>query len=120
MLKKTLTYTDYNDVEKTEDFYFNYSKNELVCMQYGVDGGFGEMIQAVSNAKNNREILKIFRDFMLGAYGVKTGDGRFMKSPEIRDAFEHSAAFDELFMECFQNADTAAAFVNGVVPKKDN
>ena len=32
MLKKTITYTDYNGVERTEDFYFNLTRAELMEM----------------------------------------------------------------------------------------
>ena len=30
MIKKTVTYTDYNGVERTESFYFNLSKAEVM------------------------------------------------------------------------------------------
>ena len=39
MLKKTITYTDYNDNERTEDFYFNFSKAELTEMELSTVGG---------------------------------------------------------------------------------
>ena len=32
MLKKTITYTDYNGNSRTEDFYFNLTKTELMKM----------------------------------------------------------------------------------------
>ena len=32
MLKKTITYTDYNGVRRTEDFWFNLSKAEIMEM----------------------------------------------------------------------------------------
>lgn len=39
MLKKTISYTDYDGNQRTEDFYFNLSMAELTEMQMGVEGG---------------------------------------------------------------------------------
>lgn len=39
MLKKTITYKDYNGVERTEDFWFNLNETEITEMELGVHGG---------------------------------------------------------------------------------
>ena len=39
MLKKTITYTDYNGNSRTEDFSFNLNEAELAEMVVSVDGG---------------------------------------------------------------------------------
>lgn len=39
MLKKTISYTDYDGNERTEDFYFNLSKAEIIEMELGTAGG---------------------------------------------------------------------------------
>lgn len=117
MLKKTMTYTDYNGVERTEDFYFNLTKAELMEMEMSTAGGMAEMITAIVNAKDAPAIIKIFKDLILKAYGEKDADGkRFRKSPEISAAFSETEAFAELFMELATDADAAAKFVNGIIP----
>ena len=45
MLKKTITYIDYDDNERTEDFYFNLSKAELLEMEWSVEGNFTTVIK---------------------------------------------------------------------------
>ena len=60
MLKKTMTYTDYNGTERTEDFYFNLSKAELMEMELSTAGGLAEMIQGVISAQDGPAIVKIF------------------------------------------------------------
>lgn len=118
MLKKTITYTDYNDVERKEDFYFNLSKAELTEMELSTAGGLAEMIQRIVNTQDAPKIVKVFKDLVLAAYGEKSADGkRFIKSEEIREAFSQTEAYSELFMELATDADAAAAFVNGIVPK---
>ncbi len=122
MLKKTMTYEDFNGIERTEDFYFNLTEAELMEMELSVDGGLAEMIQKIVAAKNAPAIIKVFKDLVLKAYGEKSADGkRFMKSDEIRMAFEQTPAYSQLFMELATDDVKAAEFVNGISPKqKDN
>lgn len=118
MLKKTITYTDYNGVERTEDFYFNLNEAELVEMESGISGGFTEWVTQVVNAKDGPVIMKLFKDFIARAYGRKSLDGiRFEKSKEISEAFMQTEAYNVLFMELVTDDKAAAAFVNAIVPK---
>lgn len=118
MFKKTVTYTDFNDVERTEDFFFNLTKAEVLEMQLGTAGGFSEMIQRVIDAKDTPQLIKIFKDLVLKAYGEKSPDGkRFVKSPEIAEAFSQTNAYSEIFMELATNDKEASAFVEGITPK---
>lgn len=117
MLKKTITYKDYNGNERTEDFYFNLSKAEIMEMEMGITGGYSEMIQRIVNAQDAPSIIKIFKDLVLKAYGVKSADGkRFEKSEELSREFSQTEAYSILFMELATDADAAAKFVNGIVP----
>lgn len=119
MLKKTITYTDYNDVERTEDIYFNLSEAELMEMQLSMDGGLQEYIRRITSSQDMPAIIKLFKDLVLKAYGEKSPDGKyFNKSKELAEAFSHTEAYSEIFMELATNADAAAKFVNGIVPKK--
>lgn len=119
MLKKTITYTDYNGTERTEDFYFNLSEAEITEMEMSTTGGFADMIQRIVNAQDIPSIIKIFKDLLLKSYGEKSPDGkRFMKSEELSTAFSQTEAYSILFMELATDADAAANFVNGIVPNK--
>lgn len=118
MLKKTIKYTNYNDVQMTEDFYFNLTKAEIMEMEMSTTGGLAEMITKIVNAQDAPAIIKIFKELILRAYGEKSPDGkRFIKSKELSEAFAQTEAYSELFMELSTDADAAAAFVNGIVPK---
>lgn len=117
MIKKTVTYKDYNDVERTEDFYFNFSKAELMEMELSTVGGFSERVKQIIDAKDQPSLIRLIKDFVLDAHGVKSADGkRFMKNEEIRTAFVENPAYSIIFMELATNADEAAKFVNGVAP----
>lgn len=117
MLKKTITYTDYNGVERTEDFYFNLNKAEIMEMELGTTGGLAEMIQKVVASQDAPTIVKIFKDLVLRAYGEKSQDGkRFVKNEEIASGFAQTEAYSILFMELATDANAASAFVNGIIP----
>ena len=121
MIKKTVTYTDYNGVERTENFYFNLSKAEVMEMEMSTEGGMAESIQKVVDAKDAPAIIRVFKDLVLKAYGVKSDDGRrFMKmkpdGTRYADDFKETEAYSQIFMELATDADEAAKFVNGIVP----
>lgn len=121
MIKKTVTYTDYNGVERTENYYFNLSKAEVMEMEMSTDGGMAESIQKIVDAKDAPAIIRIFKDLVLKAYGVKSDDGRrFMKTKpdgsRYADDFKETEAYSQIFMELATDEDAAAKFVNGIVP----
>lgn len=117
MLKKTIKYTDYDGVERSEDFYFNLTKAELTEMNLSVKGGLENLIKQIVAAQDTPEIIKIFKEIILKSYGQKSLDGkRFIKSPELTEEFTQTEAYSELFMELATNADAATAFINGIVP----
>ena len=119
MIKKTITYVDYNDVERTEDFYFNLSKAELMEIEMSTSGGLVEMINRIVAAQDAPAIIKVFKDLILKAYGVKSLDGkRFEKSDKLRTEFEQTEAYSQLFMELSTDADAASKFVNGIMPSE--
>lgn len=117
MLKKTITYTDYDGNTRTEDFYFNLNKAEIAEMELSTNGGMEKMLTQIVNSQDGKRIMEVFKGIILKAYGVKTADGkRFEKSEEISKAFEQTEAYSELFMELVTDAEKAAAFINGIVP----
>lgn len=117
MLKKTITYIDYNGTERKEDFYFNLSKAEIMEMEMGTTGGMVEMINKIVAAQDAPAIIDMFKKMILKAYGEKSADGkRFIKSKELSEAFSQTEAYSQLFMELATDADAASKFVNGIVP----
>ena len=120
MLKETITYTDYNGSERTEDFYFNLTKAEIMEMELSTTGGLSEMISRIVKAQDAPAIIKVFKDLILKAYGQKSADGkRFIKSKELSEEFAQTEAYSILFMRLATDAEAAAKFVNKIVPAGD-
>lgn len=121
MLKKTITYTDYNGNPRTEDFYFNLTRAELMIMQASKVGGLENMMRKIVQDQNGPAIMDNFREIIHKAYGEKSPDGRqfLKKAPDghdLADDFEQTEAYSELFMELVLDAEAAAKFMNSVLP----
>lgn len=120
MLKKTMVYNDFNGVERKETFFFNLTKQEVAEMELSIDGGLMEKIKRIIDAKDGKEIVGLFKEIILSAYGEKSDDGRhFIKSEEIRNNFASTQAFSDLYMELFMEPKAAAAFIEAVIPPVD-
>lgn len=118
MLKMTRTYKDFDGNDRTVDLYFNLTKAEIMEMQLSTNGGLDKMIQSIVAAQDAAEIVRLFKTIILKSYGQKSPDGnRFIKSQELRDEFEQTNAYSDLFMELATDSEKAAAFINAVVPK---
>ncbi len=119
MLKKNIKYVDYDGNDRAEDFYFNLNKAEIVELELGTTGGLTKTLEKIVQEKDNKRIVEYFKAIILKAYGEKSADGRrFIKSQELRDSFEQTEAYSELFMELSSNAKAAADFISGIVPKE--
>ena len=117
MIKKTISYTDFNGGERTEDFYFHLTKAEITKMEMSVNGGMAERIQRIVSAQDQPAIIEVFEDLIKKSYGVKTPDGRgFVKRKEDLEAFMATEAYSQLFMELATDSDAASKFVNGIIP----
>ena len=121
MLKETITYIDYKDNQRTEDFYFNLTEAEVMEMEMSTSGGYAEMLQRIIDAQDAPSLMKEFKTFIFKAYGEKSPDGkRFIKSEELSLAFSQTEAYAILFKKIVTNAKAAADFINGVMPAAKN
>jgi hypothetical protein len=118
VLKKTITYEDFNGDTVTEDHFFHLSKAELVELEMSHKGGLSESLGRIIEAEDNAALIKEFKNLILTSYGKRSDDGkRFIKTQELRDEFISTEAYSTLFMELVTDTDSAIGFVNGVIPQ---
>lgn len=130
MLKKSITYVNFDGKEVTEDHYFNISKAELIEMQMGEndsytpkDGGepvtgYQAKLQRIIDAGDGAQIMAEFKNLILSSYGQRSEDGnRFIKNAELREEFASGEAYSTLFVELCTDAAAASEFVNGIIPQ---
>lgn len=117
MYKKNVVYTDFDGIERKEDFYFNLTEAECLEMETGVTGGMTKLLQNIIDEKDPKRIVDYMKDLVLRAYGERDPDGKhFMKNDIIRNRFACSAAYSKIFMELATDANAAADFAKGVLP----
>lgn len=118
MLKRTITYTDYDGNERTEEFMFNLNKAELTSMELSHEGGMKQRLGKMIAKQDAPEIMRTFRDLIRAAYGEKSPDGRrFIKSEQLSTEFEQTEAYNTLFMELCTDAKKASEFVAAILPE---
>ncbi len=117
MIKKTVTYTDFDGNERTEDFYFHLTEQELTEWELSVDGGLSGVLTRIINSRDDKKLMEIFKDLLIRSYGVKTPDGRgFIKNEEVLNSFKYTQAFSDIYMELATDDKAASEFVNGIIP----
>lgn len=118
MIKKNISFTDYNGNQRSEDFYFNLTKAEIAEMELSTVGGLTQMLRGMIAAQDMPAIVKFVKELILKSYGKKSPDGkRFIKSEELSEEFMQTEAYSQLFMELATDADATAKFVNGILPE---
>ena len=119
MLKKTIKLEDFNGIEQSIDCYFHLTESELMDLQMSKQEGLDKTLQNIIDTKDNVQIYNYFRDIVQMSYGVKSADGfSFIKDEESTKRFVQSNAYSELLIELCSDADKAADFINGILPKK--
>lgn len=117
MLKKEITYTDYDGLERTETFYFNISKAEYTELELTTPGGLEEMLRTISGKKDIPAMIDFFKRLINLSYGVKSADGRKMvKNQDVLNDFLQSEAYSELFTELLTDATSAVTFIANIMP----
>lgn len=118
MFKKTITYTDYDGKERTEDFYFHLTKAEVIqWLTTNGDYTIDKVLDRLTKKSRGRDIMDIFDDLIKRSYGEKSEDGRrFVKNPEILANFVETEAYSVLFTELVLDANKAAEFFSKILP----
>lgn len=121
MLKKRIKYTDYNGLEREEDFYFNLSEAEIMRMNFTTKGGLEEFYNRIIAEQDMPTLYTYFEQIVQSSYGIKSLDGKsFEKDSEQTKRFVQCPAYDKLMMELIGSADAAANFCNAIIPKPQN
>ena len=119
MFIKTIKYTDFNDVERNETFYFNLSEAEIAKWEFSVKGTLTEHIKRIEETIDIPELMKLYQELIDRSYGIKDADGRrFRKSPEILQDFKDTNAYSELYMELATDQKAGGEFISGIVSNK--
>ena len=117
MVVEKIKYTDFNGLEREEEFMFNLTEAEITEMELTTDGGLSDSIKKIIAAQDTPQIIKVFKMLLLKSYGEKSADGRrFVKSDKLSEEFAQTNAYSQLFMKLATDDKAAVAFINGIIP----
>ena len=117
MVVEKIKYTDFNGIEREEEFMFNLTEAEITEMELTTDGGLSDSIKKIIAAQDTPQIIKVFKMLLLKSYGEKRADGRrFVKSEKLSEEFSQTNAYSQLFMKLATDDKAAVAFINGIMP----
>ena len=117
MIKKNITYIDFDGEERTDAFYFNLSKAELMDIELDYNGNMSAAMNIMLEKRDMKGVLGLLSKLVRKAYGEKSGDGkRFLKNKELEDGFATTDAFSNLLIELVNDEKKLEAFVTGVIP----
>lgn len=120
MYCETIKFEDYNGVERVEKHYFNLNKTEFLKF-LSTDEGYtiDQKLDMLAEQRKGRAVIEIIEQLVDISYGRKSLDGRrFEKDDQILKAFKETEGYSEFFYELVTDADKAAKFVTGILPKK--
>lgn len=123
MLRKDITYTDINDIDRTEPFYFHFTELELGEVELEM-GGIEETMERLTETQDIKTAYKIFKDLVLAGYGKKSADGKgFDKvDPDTGRPYSRelvaSPALSALIIDLMNDVEDAGTFFRGMLPSK--
>lgn len=116
MLKETVNYVDFDGNEVTEELYFNLNTVEMTRANAKFGGDLEAHINKVVDKKDMEGIMEVIEYLVLYSYGLRSEDGRrFIKTKEVREEFEYSIAYAEIFEKLLLNPSHASTFAKGLV-----
>lgn len=117
MYKRIIKYNNFKGERKIEEYYFYLSPKDLKKFNANYEGGIKGLFEKMVSKGNDKLILETIEDIVLSSYGVISDDGnRFIKNEKVREEFEYSAAYEQLFDELTATADAFGEFLKKVLP----
>ena len=117
MKKLTMKYTEYDGVEREEDFFFNLTKAEVYKMQNSQDGGMDIKLKKIVRAKSQKELVDVFEQILKASYCVKSDDGRrLIKREELTQEFMELPVYSDIYMKLATDANFSADFIREIMP----
>lgn len=124
MIKKTISYHDYDGNLRTDDFYFHLTQIELTKINSdpSLPGGLEESVARASKNEDAGELLRIVDLMISRSYGVKLPDGGFVKRNAsglpLYELFVNTEAYDNLLTELIQDEEGIVNFLTGCLTKE--
>lgn len=116
MLKRQVTFTDFDGNQRVQPLYFNLTKFEWLELEQSVPDGFSVMLQAALETEDTNTTVNLLKKLILTAYGERTAEGAFVKTDDKAIQFSKSEQFSALFWELVNDPAASEQFFTGLIP----
>ena len=116
MIHQEIAFKDFDGQDVVEKHYFNINEVEILELQVN---NIEELIKRIIETNDQAALFNEFRKFILLAYGIREGTS-FIKSEELSQRFSMSLAYNALVLKLATDADFAADFFIGTLPRDFN
>ena len=117
MLKRPITYTDYDGNPATITAYFHLNKFEWLELETYTKGGLIQNLESALETNNAKKTIDLLKKIILRAYGEKNPEtGAFEKDDDRAIRFSKTEAFCELFYDLAYNEEKSREFFLGLIP----
>ncbi len=119
MIKKDITFENFNGDEVTKTAYFNLSKVKAMKM-VSSHGGMDTYLKSIMDKKDTNGFIDWVEELVYDAYGERDESNPeiFDTSKKVKDAFKNSAAFDEFVYTIVSDEKEFTEFFFGILPKQ--
>jgi hypothetical protein len=125
VLKKDITFENFDGVQVTEVHYFHIYEAELVefLILHNIDGdvqnGLKILLDDLIKKNDRAAILALFKELVVMGYGQRNPERpeKFLKTPEVLEDFKSSPAYKALYLELMTSEKAAANFLLGAIPR---
>lgn len=119
MIKKTISYHDFEGDERTDDFYFSLNEVQFARINRMFPGGLQEYTEKIAKDKNADEMFRVIDILVSEAYGERQGNNFVKVTPsgqKLSDFFTNTEAYDNLLMELVKDDRALINFLAGCLP----
>lgn len=134
MIKRVITYKDFDGKERIEDAYFNLTKSEMIEFALDLPENVSDTVREkpetmdvdktalkLSDMLGKKGVYNFIKDLVLKSYGVRKDEGRrFAKLDDngrpLWIEFSQTMAYETIMEEFRTNDIEAAKFIQALIP----
>lgn len=116
MIKKHISYHDFDGDQREDDFYFSLNQVQFARINGLFPNGLEEYLNKIIKDKNADELFRVVDILVSEAYGERQGNSFVKVAPngqKLSDFFVNTEAYDNLITELLKDDKSLLDFLTG-------
>lgn len=125
MIKRTVTYKDFDGNPVSEDYCFHMMEADFVDLDFkyeeygGLRGYLTQLVKDIQEKGENapkRPMYEFLKEMISVSVGKRVGN-RFDRSPEVKDRFFQTGAYSGFLIDLLKDPEGIPTFIDGITPE---